>query len=220
MRTFLDVFGLHLSPGAEAAVLAVMMIATAALTVSNVRRGRRVLAVVAGAGSLVWAISGLVGLVETTVEATIDNGVVDIYGPSPTGAPVDHVTYSHAPLPTYVAAVWALLVIAVAIIATAACFRQSVPPACVEIDAAETDLDNTAVLEGSNLLHIVGRWHGLLDDLGLRVPRALCGEKLVGTPSEDPDRWSPICPRCANRNGWWATRWQPGHELGAARRPT
>jgi|GEM_PF-6302893 len=50
-----------------------------------------------------------------------------------------------------------------------------------------------------NVAHIVGWWQHLLDWLGLKVPRALCGQSLEGAPdgSDDPGPSAPVCPQCA-----------------------
>ena len=48
-----------------------------------------------------------------------------------------------------------------------------------------------------NLNHIVGGFQHLLDRLHLKIPRALCGELLIGDPDRpDPGMNAPICPRC------------------------
>lgn len=47
------------------------------------------------------------------------------------------------------------------------------------------------------LAHIVSGWQDLLDRLGLKIPRALCGVLLAGDPGRaGPGRGSPVCPRC------------------------
>lgn len=55
-----------------------------------------------------------------------------------------------------------------------------------------------------DLEHIVGDLQHWLDRLGLKVPRALCGELMVAAPGNPgharPD--APICPRCADLAGW------------------
>jgi hypothetical protein len=54
-----------------------------------------------------------------------------------------------------------------------------------------------------DLMHIVGAVQHWLDRLGLKVPRALCGELLVGDPDRpDPgETGAPVCPRCAEIAG-------------------
>lgn len=49
-----------------------------------------------------------------------------------------------------------------------------------------------------DLMHIVGGVQHWLDRLGLKVPRALCGELMIGDPDRpDPGEGVPVCPRCA-----------------------
>ncbi|WP_131822243.1 hypothetical protein [Mycobacteroides chelonae] len=55
----------------------------------------------------------------------------------------------------------------------------------------------------NNVVHIVGWWHGLLDDLHIKVPRGLCGESLAGEDS--PEGEEVPCPGCWQINGGPAT---------------
>lgn len=52
-------------------------------------------------------------------------------------------------------------------------------------------------------MHIVGWFQHLLDRVGLKVPRALCGELLSApepTPEPGPD--APICGTCKTKARW------------------
>lgn len=49
--------------------------------------------------------------------------------------------------------------------------------------------------------HIVSNLQHWLDRLGLKVPRALCGELLVAGPGYVENPFAPICPRCAELAG-------------------
>lgn len=55
-----------------------------------------------------------------------------------------------------------------------------------------------------DLVHIVGDVQYWLDRLGLKIPRALCGELLVADQDRpDPaELGAPVCPRCAELAGW------------------
>ena len=60
--------------------------------------------------------------------------------------------------------------------------------------------------------HIVGDIQRWLDRLGMKVPRALCGELLAGEP--DPVYGAPICRTCATLADWTeeqiqTARWTP-----------
>jgi hypothetical protein len=59
-----------------------------------------------------------------------------------------------------------------------------------------------------DVVHIVGALGRFLDWIGVKVPRALCGELLVAEPGRpDPDdRAAPICPRCAEIARWDAAK--------------
>lgn len=50
-----------------------------------------------------------------------------------------------------------------------------------------------------SVVHIVGWWQGLLDDLHIKVPRGLCGESLAG--DEAPEGEEVPCRRCWQING-------------------
>lgn len=72
--------------------------------------------------------------------------------------------------------------------------------------AATTDLhaELAQLLAGNddNVVHIVGDLQHWLDRLGLKIPRALCGVSLEGSPDRpDPTSDSPVCRRCAEING-------------------
>jgi hypothetical protein len=49
--------------------------------------------------------------------------------------------------------------------------------------------------------HIVGALQHWLDRLGLKIPRALCGELLVAGPGYVENPSAPLCPRCAELAG-------------------
>ncbi|TEA09217.1 hypothetical protein [Mycobacteroides salmoniphilum] len=62
------------------------------------------------------------------------------------------------------------------------------------------------------LIHIVGWWQGLLDDLRIKVPRGLCGTSLAG--EDDPDVVLVPCPQCYAINGGPPRgRWVQPHEI-------
>lgn len=58
-----------------------------------------------------------------------------------------------------------------------------------------------ASADAEDVMHIVGDVQHLLDRLGLKVPRALCGVLLVADPSrQDLDVDASTCPRCTTLN--------------------
>lgn len=63
----------------------------------------------------------------------------------------------------------------------------------------DTEPQTQAGTSDDEVAHIVGWWQGLLDDLRLKVPTALCGVRLEGEGSL-PDG-TPLCPRCAELDG-------------------
>lgn len=69
----------------------------------------------------------------------------------------------------------------------------------------------------TDFIHIVGYFQNLLDRVGLKVPRALCGVSLadpnvLGYDTRDGD--SSFCPVCAQITGWaWCSMhgdYEPG----------
>jgi anti-sigma B factor antagonist len=58
----------------------------------------------------------------------------------------------------------------------------------------------TAAAAGEAHIHIVSRPQDWLDRLGIKIPRALCGELLTGTPGgTEPGPGSPVCPACESQ---------------------
>jgi hypothetical protein len=48
-----------------------------------------------------------------------------------------------------------------------------------------------------DVIHIVGGMQHMLDVLHLKVPRALCGELLIGDPDRaEPGANAPVCRAC------------------------
>lgn len=56
---------------------------------------------------------------------------------------------------------------------------------------------------GDGFDHIVGDVQYWLDRLGVKTPRALCGESLAGEePATHEGNGRPVCPMCAAKAGW------------------
>lgn len=54
-----------------------------------------------------------------------------------------------------------------------------------------------AATSGDDVIHIVSYWRDLIPRLLGRIPRALCGELLIGDPDRaEPGANAPVCPAC------------------------
>lgn len=80
-----------------------------------------------------------------------------------------------------------------------ALFRRTGLDQHIPMYPAPHDAVAAATADGE-VAHIVSGPQYWLDRLGIKIPRALCGELLAGTPGEPgPGPGSPVCPACESR---------------------